>query len=311
MKSLIVENCKKNSLKLSTYLFSQFPNLSKNVLYKALRNKDIKLNQQRITKDTFLHENDHIILYIDDTLLYHLPTQIDYLYQDSNLVIAYKPQGMLSNHEGKEMDEPTFEDLVKKDFKQAKICHRLDRNTAGILIFSLNLSAWNEIKKGFQNGSIKKEYIAYTSNATFACSHEILERYLVKDAKTGFSKIYLNPVKHSQKIITEYTVLETNKKENYAILKVQIPTGKTHQIRAQLKEIGHPIIGDSKYGDNSINKKFRQYKQLLFAYQYTFFFKADSFLAYLNRKKFELPEHLYRKKIGETYEIKKNKSSNF
>jgi 23S rRNA pseudouridine955/2504/2580 synthase len=307
MKSHIVENCNKGNIKLTKYILDTYPNLSRNILYKALRNKDIKINNIRISKDTIIHNNDNIVIYIDDKFLYNLPEKINYLYNDENIVIAYKPQGILSNNEDSIILEPTFEDLVKKDFKDAKLCHRLDRNTAGLLIFSLNEPTFNEIKNGFQKNYISKEYIAYVSNSTFTNTHEILEKYIFKDSKNGFVKIYDNKIKGSQKIITEYTVLETNKKYDYAILSVKIPTGKTHQIRAQLKNINHPLIGDSKYGNNLINKKFNIYKQLLFAYKYTFLFNKDSFLFYLNYKKFELPKSLYIKNIGEIYEIKENR----
>jgi len=106
-------------------------------------------------------------------------------------------------------------------------------------------------------------------------------------------------VENSQKIITEYSVINFNKEKNYAILNISIPTGKTHQIRAQMKAIDHNIIGDSKYGKNEVNKKFKVYKQLLFAHKYSFNFDKSSFLYYLNKIKISLDEKKYMKKLGE------------
>lgn len=160
---------------------------------------------------------------------------------------------------------------------------------------------------GFKIGNINKEYIAYVSNYKFDKNHEILEKYILKDNKTGFVKVYDKKIKNSQKIITEYNVIQINKALNYAILKVKIPTGKTHQIRAQLKEISHPIIGDSKYGSNTVNKKFNIYKQLLCAYKYTFSFKENTYFYYLNSKKIELDKSLYTKNIGDVNEKNKRK----
>lgn len=307
MRTVIVKNCRKENTNIINYISSLFPSLSKNMIFKALRNKDIKVNGKRISSNIVIQNGDNIDIYIDDIYLFNLPKKITYIYNDENIVIAFKPQGVLSNNETNIRTEPTFEDLVKKDFKTAKLCHRLDRNTSGLLIFTLNDIAYENMLNGFKDGNIAKEYIAYVSNYKFSKSHDVLEKYLLKDSKTGFAKVYDNNIKNSQKIVTEYNVIHADKRLDYAILKIKIPTGKTHQIRAQLKEISHPIIGDSKYGNNSVNKKFNIYKQLLFAYKYTFSFKENNYLYYLNSKIIELDKSLYIKNIGDVNEGNKCK----
>lgn len=288
---------------LSSFVLNSFPSLSRNVLFKAIRNKDIKVNGKRVSKDMMLKSGDVLNIYISDLYLFNLPKQLEYVYKDDNLLGVYKPQGLLSNNEyydeedNTNIDEPTLEDLVKKDFPSAKICHRLDRNTSGIVLFSLNEVAYNELLFGFKVGAIVKNYIAYVYDCNFKSEHETLEKYLKKDSKSGYSKVYDSLVKDSQKIITEYFVIYKNEIKDYAILDVSIHTGKTHQIRAQLKEISHPIIGDSKYGKNSINKQFKIYKQLLFAYKYSFKFKEKSPLFYLNSKTILLQSKYYENKI--------------
>lgn len=306
MRTIIVENCRKDNITVANYISLKFPSLSKNMIFKALRNKDIKVNGKRISSNININNNDNIDIYIDDIYLFNLPKKIEYIYVDENIVVAFKPQGILSNNETNIKTEPTFEDLVKKDYKTAKLCHRLDRNTSGLLIFTLNDIAYVNILDGFKNSNIHKEYIAYVSNSKFIKKHEILEKYLLKDSKTGFAKVYDTNVKNSQKIITEYDVIFTDKKLDYAILNVKIPTGKTHQIRAQLKTISHPIIGDSKYGDNVINKKFNVYKQLLCAYKYSFSFEENSYFYYLNSRVIELNKNLYMKNIGDVNEQNKS-----
>lgn len=299
MRSIIVKNCKKDDLQITNYILSIFPSLSKNFLFKALRNKDIKVNGKRISSNIVIQNGDNIDIYIDDVYLFNLPKKIDYVYKDENIVVAFKPQGILSNHETVICNEPTFEDLVKKEFKDAKICHRLDRNTYGLLIFTLNDIAYEAIINGFKENCIDKEYIAYVAYSKFIKQNETLEKYILKDPKTGFSKIYDTNVKGSLKSTTIYSVVHKDNKLDYAILKIKIPTGRTHQIRAQLKDINHPIIGDSKYGNNTINKKFNIYKQLLCAYKYTFSFKVDSYLSYLNNVIIELEKNIYSKNIGD------------
>lgn len=311
MREIFVEKCKKEQL-LSKYILEIYPNLKYSVFQKSLRNKDIRINDKKITKDCNIFNGDKINIYINDYLLFDYPQKLEYIYKDENILAVYKPQGLLSNLEEYNDEEsiekryskiggiePTLDILVKKEYENAIICHRLDRNTSGIILFALNNESYVELLNGFKNKNIKKEYIAYVSNYKFNVKKEILENYILKDKKTGYSNVYENHIKDSQKIITEYEVLEVNKDKDYAVLNILIPTGKTHQIRAQMKAINHHIIGDSKYGINEVNKKFKVYKQLLFAYKYSFNFDKKSKLYYLNDKKFKLDEKIYKKKLGE------------
>lgn len=305
MKSFVIENCKKYT-NLSSYIFNKFPNLPKSVFFKALRNKDIKVNEKRINKDVNLSIGDNIKLYISDSFLFSLPQKIDYIYEDENIAIVFKPQGLLSNNESQKILEPTLDDLVKKEHPNFIICHRLDRNTAGLVIFAKNTKAYNAILLGFKENCIEKEYIAYVSGANFKVNKDTLEQYMLLDKKTGFSKVY-NSNKEDikvklKKVTTSYQVLYNNKKDDFSILKIKIHNGKTHQIRAVMANISHPIIGDSKYGKNEINKKFNKYKQLLFAVRYIFDFSDYSFLNYLNQKEVILEDIFYKKYIGEIYE---------
>lgn len=298
MKELKVSNLKKDE-KLIYYIKELFPNIPTSTLHKVLRNKDIKINGRRICDANYiLKNNDKIELYIDDYLLYGFPKDINIQYEDENILVVYKPQGILSNNESENISEPTFEDFIKKKLGQnINICHRLDRNTAGLLIFSKNLSSYENMIDGFKNGYINKEYTAYVAGTDFEYSNKRFETYLLKNEKDGFSKIFSEYVKGAQKIITDIYVEKKNKDKNYSILKVTIHTGKTHQIRAQLAAISHPIIGDSKYGKNEINKKFKKYKQLLFATKYSFSFPINNNLYYLNNIVINLNKTLFENKI--------------
>lgn len=300
MRTIIVKNINKKTY-LSNYIFKTFPNLSKGKFFKSLRNKDIKINEKRINKDIILNDKDEIKLYISDNILFNLPQKLDYIYDDQNIAIIFKPQGILSNDETKNLDEPTLESLVKKENPNYIICHRLDRNTAGLVIFAKNDIAYASILSGFKNNSIIKEYIAYVSGSNFKNKEETLSQYISLNKKDGISKIYeKNNEKNSLKsITTSYEVIYTNTKRDYSILKVFIHNGKTHQIRAVLSNISHPIIGDSKYGKNEINKKFNKYRQLLFAVKYKFNFDSSSKLSYLNNKDIILDKSYYSNYIGD------------
>ena len=298
MKKITIKNLKDKE-KIIYYIKEKYPNLSSSVLHKALRNKDIKVNSKRINDPNFeINNGDILEIYIQDFLLFGFPKEINICFEDDNILVVYKPQGVLSNNEGDPIDEPTFDEFVRNKLgDNLKICHRLDRNTSGLLIFAKNDKAYDSLLLGFKEGFILKEYVAYVHNACFKCANLLLENYLLKDEKDGYSKIYDNYVEGSQKVITEISVEKTNKELDYAILNVKIHTGKTHQIRSVLSYISHPIIGDSKYGKNEINKKFKKYKQLLFAVKYSFSFPRENYLNYLNGTEIKLDENLYKNKI--------------
>ncbi len=289
MKKLIV-NTEKEVL-LSKYILSKFKNLNYNSFKKALRNKDIKVSGKRTNKDIMIKNGDILEIYITDNVLSSIPSNIKYYLNDENIVIAYKWQGIMTNCElNKDKKEPTFEEVIKDDLHLnfLKACHRLDTNTSGLVILAKSENVFNEVKRAFSDFKIEKHYIAYVNNYQFQKMHEVLIAYLIKDNKTGFSKITDKNLTYSQKITTEYTVLNQNKDKNYAILDVVLHTGKTHQIRCHLASINHEIIGDSKYGKNEVNKRFKKSKQLLVAYKYKFNFDEKSILNYLNDKSIEI-----------------------
>lgn len=297
MKKIIVKIEEKNrKILASKYISSIFKSVPYSAICKAFRNKDIRVNNIKISNDLLVENNDVLDIYIQDNILFNLPKEIKYYYKDDNIVVAFKPQGILSNNEdlNYSSSEPTFEELVIKDLKDnnIKICHRLDRNTSGLIIFTKNENSYIEMLDAFKDNKIHKEYIAYVANSNFSKLHNVLEAYLTQDKKSGFSKISQANIKNSEKITTEYTVIEKNSKLDYAKLRVILHTGKTHQIRAHLASINHPIIGDSKYGKNDINKKFKKNRQMLFACKYTFSFNSESILKYLNSITIELEKEI-------------------
>ena len=298
MKEIRVNNLKKEE-KIIYIIKDRFPNLSSSTLYKALRNKDIKVNQKRINNPEYLvKSNDLIQIYINDSLLFGLPKEVNIQYEDDNILVAYKPQGILSNNEDNEQTEPTFEDFVKSvKGNNLKICHRLDRNTSGLIIFSKNNTSYSNLLEAFKEGYITKEYIAYVSGTSFDKTTYHYENYILKDNKLGISRIYNKNLPNSQKIVTDIFVEKVYKQKDYSILRVIIHTGKTHQIRALLSSISHPIIGDPKYGKNEINKKFKKYKQLLYAVKYSFKFPKNSKSYYLNNISINLDTNIYTHKL--------------
>jgi len=279
MKKIIVDK-KNNGLKISKIIYNSFPNMPKNSIYKLFRLKDIKVNGIRQKGDISAFENDIIEIYCNDSVLLGLPTHIEYYYEDDNIIVAYKKKGIECHNPN---SNSTFEFAVQQDKKNnnLKVCHRLDTNTEGLVIFAKNDVSHEEILKGFKNNCIRKNYLTFVYGKT-PKNHDVLEEYIIKNKKDGYSKIIDKNINGSHKVITEYIVLEYIPKINVSILDITLHTGKTHQIRAHMKHLNTPVIGDPKYSTNEINKKFGYKSQLLYAYKYTFDFDKNSTLSYLN-----------------------------
>ena len=223
------------------------------VCMKLLRKKDVKLNGKRVSSDLKTEVGDEICVYYDAP-----KREIRVLFGCDDLLAVYKPKGVTSED---------FFRLVKAEYPSAIFTHRLDRNTDGIMLFALNDAAHCELFDGFKKRTFDKYYVA-TVFGEMPKNKERLVAYLKKDADLAEVKISAVPKAGFEEIITEYEVL--SREGELSVLKVKLVTGKTHQIRAHLAFVGHPIIGDGKYGDNAINKRFNEKYQMLTACELRF-----------------------------------------
>ena len=292
MKKLVVDK-KYDGKKLNKFLLDNIPNLSYGLFCNTLRKKDIKIHGKRTNKDITIFDGDEILVYISDELLDSMSSNsvnLDIIYEDENILVINKP----ANIEVTGIDSLTS--LIHKKYENSDFkpmpCHRLDRNTTGLILYAKNEESLNILLEKFKNHEIEKHYLALVYGVP-SVDYKRIESYLFKDNKKSMVYISDTPKKGYVKIITSFSVLE-RKPDNTSLLDVQIETGKTHQIRAQLAHIGHPIIGDGKYGKNEINKKFRKNTQMLCSYSLKFNFKTDSdILNYLKNKKIKLSTNLF------------------
>ena len=298
--------------KLLAKFLNQAP---KSFLYKMMRKKNIVLNGKKCTGNEKLKQGDSIKLFFSDETIekfsagtYAIPKKekinmLPIIYEDEQVLLMNKPVGVLSQ-KAKDSDVSAVEILInylmetdqlsKEQFRtfHPSICNRLDRNTSGILVAGKTLPALQEMNRFFKERTIAKYYRCLVKGRVIK-NEEYIKGYLVKDQKTNKVSITKKKTEEGVPIETEYCVIQSN--DEVSLLEVHLITGKTHQIRAHLASIGHPIIGDYKYGDKQINEMYRQAyglkSQLLHAYRLEMPLSNGS-LAYLNDKKFvaELPD---------------------
>lgn len=298
--------------KLLAKFLNQAP---KSFLYKMMRKKNIVLNGKKCTGNEKLKQGDSIKLFFSDETIekfsagtYAIPKKekinmLPIIYEDEQVLLMNKPVGVLSQ-KAKDSDVSAVEILInylmetnqlsKEQFRtfHPSICNRLDRNTSGILVAGKTLPALQEMNRFFKERTIAKYYRCLVKGRVIK-NEDYIKGYLVKDQKTNKVSITKKKTEEGVPIETEYCVIQSN--DEVSLLEVHLITGKTHQIRAHLASIGHPIIGDYKYGDKQINEMYRQAyglkSQLLHAYRLEMP-SSNGSLAYLNDKKFvaELPD---------------------
>lgn len=264
--------------KLSKTVFKHLPEISYSEFNKILRNKDVKINGVRTGGDDSIFKGDEITIFYNDKNFNLKP----YVLEDENIVIINKPRGIevVSENSAKSALE-----FVKADVGECYAVHRLDRNTAGLVVFAKNIKAKESLDNAFKNRTIEKFYFALVHG--FMNNNERTEvAYLKKDAKTSLVNISDEQKSGYSKIITKYKVIEEF--SNETLLEIELITGKTHQIRAHMAHLGHFVVGDEKYGNHELNKIYKKKYQCLTACRIIFHFDNSDYLHYLDGKLVEL-----------------------
>lgn len=258
--------------------------LSYNYCSKLLRSKDIRVNGEKVKTNEIVNIGDEIcVFYQNDSI----KSGFTVIFEDENVLVVSKDAGI--EVEGENGLEGKTGCIA---------VHRLDRNTQGLLIMAKNREAEKELLAAIKNRSIIKKYYAEVVGKT-NFKGEAHEAYLEKDNAASLVKIFKNKAKNGEKtgkkrekIVTKFKTIKTSMTSS--LVECELVTGKTHQIRAHLAFLGHPIIGDGKYGKNEDNKKFKKKYQQLFCFSLELNGLGEK-LSYLNGKKFELEQKYFFK----------------
>ena len=303
MRTFII-NENDSGQRLDKFIAKSVKNLPKSLMYKYIRLKRIKINGKRCEISTRLNVGDEVQLYIndeffespkDDSFMSVTPN-IDVIYEDENIILVDKPSGLVVHED----DDNSIDTLInrikrylydKKEFNPQNelsfspaLCNRLDRNTSGIVMCAKNAESLRILNQKIKDRELHKHYLCICVG-TFEKKEDTLKNYLFKDEKSKTVSIENTKKPKNKQILTKYKVLK--EKNNLSLVEIDLLTGRTHQIRAHMAYIGHPLLGDGKYGINQINKKYGVKTQTLCSYRLTFNFNTDSgILEYLNKKSF-------------------------
>ena len=274
--------------RLDKFISKTIRTLPQSLLYKAIRTKKIKVNRKRAEPGTVLQAGDSVLCFLspeffdekyeNDPFL-SLTPDLCIVYEDENVIVCDKRPGLLCHPDDHGEQITLIEHIKAYLYRKGEydpdsensfvpsLCNRIDRNTGGLVIAAKNAAALRDMNEMIRQKTVSKFYLCAVHGVPQP-PEATLTAYLYKDTKNNTVTVYDKPKQGRVKIVTGYKVLK--KKDGNSLLEVRLFTGKTHQIRSHLSYIGHPLLGDGKYGVNRDDKKQGYKYQALYSYKLCF-----------------------------------------
>lgn len=292
--------------RLDKFLSKAVKAMPPSLMYKSIRTKKIKVNRKRAEIGQILCEGDTVELFLPDDLfgdnkkegsrLSHITPSFSVIYEDENLILCDKPAGLQVHSDDSEDTNTLITQILAYLYRKGEyspeteqsftpaLCNRIDRNTAGIVIAAKNAAALRELNALIKDRKLTKKYLCAV-HGHMKKKSGVLTGYITKDCDKNTVTVYEEKVSGAKDIKTGYRVISEN--DALSLLEVELFTGRTHQIRAHLASVGHPLLGDGKYGVNRDDRKIGCKFQALYSYYLKF--DGGSLLSYLNGREFSVP----------------------
>ncbi|MBQ4055082.1 MAG: RluA family pseudouridine synthase [Clostridia bacterium] len=285
MKEIII---KKNDAgqRLDKFLTKAVPLLPKSLMYKFIRTKKIKVNRKRAEQSQMLCEGDVILLFISDEFFSPADPEISFtkitprikiVYEDDDILLCNKAPGMSVIPDEHEIENTLINHIKAYLYRKGEydpdaensfapsLCNRIDRNTGGIVIAAKNAAALRDMNQKIKDRKIGKKYLCIV-HGRMEKREDLLKAWMIKDSNKNLVRVFSNrpDSPDARNMITGYRVIDTH--NDLSLLEVELHTGRTHQIRAHMAHIGHPLLGDGKYGVNREDRALGYKYQALYSY---------------------------------------------
>ena len=268
---------------LEKYLRRAWPLMPGRVLRDALKKRDVKLNGARVGADAAVKGGDELALYIPDSWLAPEP---EVLFSDDRLIVAVKPQGLPVDADRDGVGADTLLTRLQGRWPGARLCHRLDAQTGGIVLAAADEAVWQQAFEAFRDHrGVTKRYAALAFGR-FERPEGTLSAWLVKDARRGDVRVLHRDAPGAKPITTRYRAGGEVAPGLYRVA-LEPVTGRTHQLRAHMADFGHPLLGDDHYGDRAANRCFPGAKLCL--WHEALYVSRDSPLVDYRGRRFEAP----------------------
>lgn len=295
--------------RLDRFVRKVAPTLPPALLQRYIRVKRVKLNGRRAQNGELLRPGDLVELYVNDEFFplgdaSSLPFltargELDIVYEDDDLLLVDKRPGLVVHEDDAGEQDTLIARVQRRLYERGQydparensfvpaLCNRIDRNTGGIVIAAKNAATLRVVNELIRDRLVKKHYLCLVQGTPHPPEGK-LRHHLLKDERTKRVEVFERPVPGAKTAVTQYRTVASDGRRS--LLEIELHTGRTHQIRAQLAHIGHPLLGDAKYGRARDSRGSGLKHQALYAHRLMFDAgERAEHLAHLNGRLFEVP----------------------